>query len=265
MKKLFVVLATLLMGASTGFAQKYVQGEFVVLDEVPAFVLYVDDSGQHGVIMSIPAYGRGAMSGSFGSQIWTGKNSKKKEQEAFWASHPDWICKSFDWKSKKKDMKKDVADYAQALADLEEILGPDGEKNTRAIEGYCAEKGLNMDKLFPEVKWARSLGEGWYVAGDDEIEKFASYYADGINNKIHGTRWLFIAKDLSNDQFQMRYGLQAYATVGIQSTSLCRAKKGGGLVFQKLIVMQTKIGPWWFAWNDGVWSGDRNIAACRKF
>jgi len=264
MKKLFIFLALFLVSASVCSAQKYVLGDFLELDGVPCFVLQVDDSGQHGLIMSMPALGRGNMIIDFNEKVWVGQNAKKKDIANYHSQHPDWICKSFDWQSKKGSTAEEKKIYAQTLADLEEYLGSDGEKNTQIITSYCEEHGYDIARFFPEIAWAKNLGEGWYVAGDDELDKFATFYAGGVNQKILGARWLFIASDLSQGNFQMRYGLQAYAQIGIRSSSLCRNKKGL-LMFQELVVMQTKAGPWWFIWNNGKWGGDRNVAAIRKF
>ena len=86
-----------------------------------------------------------------------------------------------------------------------------------------------------------------------------------------GAKWLFIAKDLAGkDNFELRYGLQAYANLGMKSSSICRSKKGQAF-FEDLGVAKSQAGPWYFYWAvgpDNSWvkyGTDGNIAAVRKF
>ena len=48
----------------------------------------------------------------------------------------------------------------------------DGEQNMKAIENYIQKNNKSWD-LFPLFKWARELGEGWYIPANAELNELA--------------------------------------------------------------------------------------------
>lgn len=48
----------------------------------------------------------------------------------------------------------------------------DGAVNMAAIEAYIAKKRLTLDE-FPLFKWAKELGDGWYIPAKNELQTIA--------------------------------------------------------------------------------------------
>lgn len=262
MRKIFLAFAALMTG-TIAFAQPYSPGQYIELEGVPGIVISVDSDGEHGLAVSMP----GLIDSRY-QKLWVG-NVSKKEVEAAFAAHPNWIYTAKDWIFNTQKTKVAQKLWDEVAAELWDRLGSDGEKNTEAIKEYCSEKGYSLKEYFPWVEWSTGLGEGWYSPGNDELAAFAEFYAGGIGRdfKMGKTKWLLRAKELSNDHYQVRYALQVYAVEGFLSTSLCEDKKG--VIWpQHLAVMSSQAGPSWFIWNDGMWGSmlaTRQIAAFKKF
>ena len=263
MKKIFVAIASLVIGI-TASAQPYSPGQLIMFGDVPAIVITVDDSGEHGLAVSMPAVQ--PKSQIFYKKIWVGDVSKKEVEAAFEA-HPNWMYSNSEWVYLANKAK--VADklWTEVATALWEQLGSDGEKNTEIIKQYCAEKGYKVAAYFPWVQWAIDLGDGWFCPGKNEVKAFAKFYAGGIGSeyKMLGAKWLLHAKQLAQDDFQGRYCLQTLGSSGIISSSLCKNEKGFIKPYN-LITMVSKAGPYYF--RGGCWASmltTSNIAAFRKF
>ncbi len=118
MKKFFLV-AVLLIAAVYAQAQ-YKIGDICLVGGVKGMVVDVDETGYHGLIMSLEE------------------------------SDEDWI--------------EDKSLAVETNAFYED----DGMKNMQAIERYVVENNLSWD-CFPLFKWARSLGNGWYIPAREEL------------------------------------------------------------------------------------------------
>ena len=105
-------------------AGRYKIGDIYNANGLKGLVVYVDNSGVHGLIMSLQADG----------SRWSKGGDLKTETECM-----------------------DVND---------------GQKNFEAIERYINETGGSWDD-FPLFKWAKSLGEGWYIPANAELELIA--------------------------------------------------------------------------------------------
>ena len=103
---------------------RYKVGDIYNANGLKGLVVYVDNTGAHGLIMSLTADG----------SRWSKGGDLKTETEC-------------------TDVK-------------------DGQKNFEAIERYINETGSSWD-LFPLFKWAKSLGEGWYIPANAELELIA--------------------------------------------------------------------------------------------
>lgn len=105
-------------------AGRYIIGDIYNANGLKGLVVYVDNTGSHGLIMSLQADG----------SRWSKGGDLKTETESM-------------------DVK-------------------DGQKNFEAIERYINETGGSWDD-FPLFKWAKSLGEGWYIPANAELELIA--------------------------------------------------------------------------------------------
>lgn len=65
--------------------------------------------------------------------------------------------------------KKDKA-HKSVPTDTEAFDENDGQKNMEVIEKYINETGITWD-YFPLFKWARELGDGWYIPAKNELKK----------------------------------------------------------------------------------------------
>ena len=124
MKKLFGVLLGLMVAISALAGNGYKIGDIYSENGLKGIVVYVDNSGSHGLIMSLTADG----------SRWSKGGDLKTETECF-------------------DQN-------------------DGQKNFEAIERYISETGSSWD-VFPMFKWAKELGEGWYIPANAELELIA--------------------------------------------------------------------------------------------
>ena len=119
-------------------SRRYRVGDIYQENGLKGIVVQVDQSGGHGLIMSLTADG----------SRWSKGGDLKTETECF-------------------DQN-------------------DGQKNLEAIERYVAETGCSWDD-FPMFKWAKSLGDGWYIPANSELEVIAKAINGGtmdFNEKV---------------------------------------------------------------------------------
>lgn len=129
MKKILLTLVAMVASTLMLNAQTYKIGDLYDVNGVKGIVFRVDDSGQHGLIMSLDDCG-------------------------------DSWCVT---KLNKKDTK-----HESIPTDTEAFDENDGAKNMEVIEKYVNETGISWD-YFPLMKWAKELGEGWYIPSKNEL------------------------------------------------------------------------------------------------
>ncbi len=129
MKKFILTLVAMIASTLMLNAQTYKIGDLYDVNGVKGIVFRVDDSGQHGLIMSLDDCG-------------------------------DSWCVT---KLNKKDAK-----HESIPTDTEAFDENDGAKNMEVIEKYVNETGISWD-YFPLMKWAKELGEGWYIPSKNEL------------------------------------------------------------------------------------------------
>lgn len=85
-----------------------------------------------------------------------------------------------DWcyYNKKKDKG-----HASVLTDTEAFDENDGQKNMDVIEKYVNETGISWD-YFPLTKWARELGDGWYIPAKNELLDIVKYVNCGVMDEM---------------------------------------------------------------------------------
>lgn len=129
MKKILLSIMTMMVSVLTMNAQTYKVGDLYDANGLKGIVVKVDDSGQHGLIMSLDD------------------------------SDANWCIIRLN----KKDAK-----HESIPTDTEAFDENDGAKNMAVIEKYVNESGLSWD-YFPLMKWARELGDGWYIPAKNEV------------------------------------------------------------------------------------------------
>ena len=188
MKKIFCFVAFFLTVVFCASAQKEL-GEYIEIDGVPSFVIHYDEDGIHGVAMSIFAFGE---KGSKNIDKYIKKGIMTDAQGKIFKDNPIGEINSLGMGG-KTDKKM--------LADLIEYLSNDGKKNQERIEAFCVEKGVSLQEKFPMQYWAKCLGEGWFIPGDQELTYFANTYYGGLgrSNSL-GSKFLSHAKELCNNE-----------------------------------------------------------------
>lgn len=161
MKKIFTFLFVIMCSVSV---KGQALGDYMEIDGVPGFVFYVDESGEHGLMMSMFPI----------TANWEKIQTKNLIKEGILTE--EHIKKLSFPKNKIKTPKKKLKEY---YSDLSKILGDEGEENRRIIEEYCNNNNLPLD-VFEGQSFAASLGEGWFIPGNKEIEIFASFFAGGL-------------------------------------------------------------------------------------
>jgi len=204
MKKTLLLVAAVAMAM---VARAWEVGDFYANDPsgVPALVVYVDESGEHGLIMSPFAFTEKkfqqfkkaktfAKNKKFYDK-WYVKNPRKKlvkqgqdvtafdelveENNRKYAQVMEWIENAprlFDGKLSEKEERKAIDGFASQNVEF-------GEENQRAIINYCQENNVDITKYFRQNDWAMQLGEGWFIPGNHELELFNLHFAEGVGKK----------------------------------------------------------------------------------
>lgn len=135
MKKIMMTLVAMIASTMMVNAQTYKVGDLYDVNGLKGIVFKVDDSGQHGLIMSLDD------------------------------CDDSWCV----IKLNKKDTK-----HESIPTDTEAFDENDGQKNMDVIEKYINETGISWD-YFPLMKWARELGDGWYIPAKNELWDIIKY------------------------------------------------------------------------------------------
>lgn len=209
MKKTFLVIAAMAMSL---VAQAWEVGDFITNDPtgVPAMVVYVDQTGKHGLMMSPQAFSdkkvqsikklsykyketiydkymfKGGINDYYAYMI---KEKSEEERQAFkeffdksWGILFEYVTNAPQL-SESKLNKNDKALIEGVAPETSES----GDENMRVIASYCKNNGLDMAKYFPAFAWAAQLGEGWFIPGNAELELYAQVFTKGMGhaNKLN--------------------------------------------------------------------------------
>lgn len=209
MKKLILFLSINLMSTIAIQAQKL--GDYMEIDDVPSFVFYIDNTGKHGLAMSMPAVYTDMLK-QIDKHVKKGLIDEKQAE----------LCKNgntVDIKNYAKTGKLKPKNKEKLFERLISKLGTKGEENAIAIETYCKEHNISMQENFPWEYWATQLGQGWFIPGDEELDLFAQYYIGGVG-KDHGLGISFFSqvKKLS-DNTRVQNALAVITRSGLISST----------------------------------------------
>ncbi len=217
MKRFSITFALLLIICIGASAQKKL-GDYIEIGGIPAFVFSLDGTGEHGLAMSIPAFeekGLKKVDKLVKKGLLTVEQAEKLKGN---------LLGSFNRQG--SGIKKSE----ELFAGLLDRLTDNGQNNQEQIVKYCEEKGISLRKVFPMQYWAKNLGEGWFVPGDQELTAFADFYFGGLGKKHSlGIKFQYHAKDLSSNEL-IQESLSRMVFYGLYSSSCYHADAG----FRKL-------------------------------
>ena len=119
MRKIFIILCIVMCSVCVK-GQKL--GDYMEIDGVPGFVFYLDETGEHGLVMSMWPIMAG----------WEKIQTKSLRKEGI-LTEEHMKKLSFPKEKKIKISNKEMKKY---YSDLSKLLGDDGEENRKIIEEY---------------------------------------------------------------------------------------------------------------------------------
>lgn len=194
------ILRAMVCALSCTFAYAYELGEFVLVDDIPSIVIYVDSTGEHGLFMSATAcYDKKEVEKLFGTKSWK-SFSKDINVPGITIARPQpgfedayLSMPMFDYK-KYNDTK---IRRQKQLALLRNKTTPYGKENAKIIADFCEENNVDINEYFPEQAWANELGEGWFIPGNAELELYTNFLdipfgkSHAISTHAHNIVWRF--------------------------------------------------------------------------
>lgn len=168
---------------------------------VPSIVVYVDNTGEHGMIMS-PA-------GGYRTEKQIQKDIKsvrhtmrlesryKKIQQAEAMKHGidvalldecleqarttcetvlEWLP-NMPFTHLSKITEKQERDMLRNIAS--QMTGY-GAKDQQMIIDYCKANNINLQEYFYLIDWALKLGEGWFIPGNYDLELYSHAFSPGL-------------------------------------------------------------------------------------
>lgn len=171
MKKVFILLVCNSLFSLSVFAQTHRIGEAFIKDGVPCVIIHVDESGEHGLAMSLTPTPKALQ-------------TAKKTGEYKWFYNPRKIkgkerklileCRTEYYNRFKCDtLRVRTSNISTANRTVTSLSGKENMKN---VIDYCNDKGISMEMYFGEYYWAQNLGDGWFIPGAEELEMFIKIY-----------------------------------------------------------------------------------------
>lgn len=250
MKKYGFCLIALMLFTSIGvFAQKNL-GDYIEINGVPAFVFYLDQSKEHGLAMSIPALDAKGV-----------KEVDKMVKKGLLSAEQGNILKNNligEYNSQGIAGKKSKDLFENLMGKLTDS----GKSNQEQISAYCSEHGIQLAEVFPLQSWAKSLGEGWYIPGDQELIWFTEFYCGGLGKKNGmGAKFYNQAKKLSDNEL-IQNALMQIVHGGLFSSTAKNADGGFRKLRTEMIRMPMTL---YFDLFDTAISNNMKVCAVHEF
>lgn len=197
MKK--IVMICLAAAVSFTARGQYAVGDAYESDGIKGVVISVDEGGNHGLFMVFKGLERvSAMPTGVDAEIAermmaVGNIDNVKDMRAaakqIRKENPVSKQTMKDAKAQQKEKVDSMRTKIMALQPhMKAVYGQitaEGSNNQKVVEAYCSDNGLDINELFPDYAWAKSLGEGWYVAGDRELEMYSYVIACGVGIDLY--------------------------------------------------------------------------------
>ena len=190
MKKIFLFVAALV---TSMVAKAWQVGDLYANDPtgVPAIVVYVDESGEHGLMMAPSAYTDKTYE-NFCKTL--NKNRSKFEKRAAKISTIDKREEQFNmvWEwlktAPRYDSETRINRKSPVYQEVAKLNTDFGSDNQKAIVKYCQDNNLELGEYFLDTKWASQLGDGWFIPGNHELELFCISFGLGLGD-ANGIKW----------------------------------------------------------------------------
>lgn len=205
MKKNFLLVAFI---ALSTLVNAYEVGDWFFDPQtgVPSVVVFVDQTGAHGLIMS-PAGGY-SKEKSIARDIKNIKSHKKtysklylRREKAIMSKYKIDITPVEGYKNQADELFDAVIEwlpsmplmYASKINEKQERemlskVAPQmtgyGAQDQQMIIEYCEENGVSLPEYFSSIDWALKLGDGWFIPGNYELELFASSISSGLGVRM---------------------------------------------------------------------------------
>lgn len=176
-------------------------GDYMEIDGIPSIVIYVDASGEHGLVMSATAHDSKEAKAIKKYLDKTATRINKLSKEGVDLSIVDFNYLNLYLTLPPYSDKQYQKMEKQIFKHLENLSGATsayGKENAEIYANYCTENGLDMSIYFPDQAWAAELGNGWFIPGNAELEKYAEFMGAEYNNKKTGFEISQTYKDAVN-------------------------------------------------------------------
>ena len=211
MKKNFLLVAFI---ALSTLVNAYEVGDWFFDPQtgIPSVVVFVDQTGEHGLIMS-PAGGYSTEK-SIARDIKDIKSHKKtyskidlRDEKAIMSKYKIDITPVEGYKNQADELFDVVMEwlpsmplmYASKINEKQEremlrkvapMMTGYGAQDQQMIIEYCEENGVSLPVYFSSIDWALKLGDGWFIPGNYELELFASSISSGLGVRMsEKERW----------------------------------------------------------------------------
>lgn len=186
-------------------AEKHQLGDYVEKDGVPSIVVYVDQTGEHGLLMSMsPSI---VYATKKGVPDMTKKNDKKrknmvsmfkKRYKFYHATRvkdkgPEALAHVNEMYDVQMEMIEKYLNFQPIIytyagqnlslkktntfyENIKSSMAGSGKDNTKMIIDYCEENNYAPEDYCPIFYWATQLGQDWFIPGNDELELIAHSY-----------------------------------------------------------------------------------------
>lgn len=188
MNRIFITFALILITCIGANAQKKL-GDYIEINGVPAFVFSIDQTGEHGLAMTIPRNNH-----AFGLSKYSKRMIKvidKMSEEGKLSSEKVTQLKEyFNSQGTAIVFKKDK-ELRPFYTELVGRLSDNGKVNAEQVDAFCKEKGISLKDFFPTFYAAKEQGEGWFLPGEKELKDFAVFYVGGLgkDNGLGAFKW----------------------------------------------------------------------------
>ena len=177
----------LVVGIGTNAQKKL--GDYIEINGVPAFVFSLDQTGEHGLAMTIPKNNH-----AFGLSKYTKRMMKvieKMSDEGKLSFEKVEHLKEYFNSQSTAIVSKKNKELIPLYTELVGRLSDNGKANAEQVDAFCKEKGISMKDFFPTFYAAKEQGEGWFLPGDKELEEFCVFYLGGLgkSNGLGAIKW----------------------------------------------------------------------------
>jgi hypothetical protein len=169
---------------------------------MPVVVVYVDQSGEHGLLMApsgwyqkesdIQEYIQDLQQYKKKSDAKEQKRSRARARkrgidvtrmDEYIAQSNELFNAVIAWLPNMPLMSiPNIPEFEERrmLRNIADEMTGNGQHDQQVIIDYCEENGINMAYYFYAIDWCRQLGEGWFIPGNEELELVVSSFTPGI-------------------------------------------------------------------------------------